>query len=331
MTKMEECNPKDILAGSDSEYYWESYAHPGIHDEMLKDRHRTLSYKRALVPSVVKDKVILDVGCGTGILSLFAAKNGAKHVYSVEMSSVNKIAEEVIKINGFADKITLLKGKMEEVEIPEKVDIIVSEWMGYNLMYESMLASVLYARDKYLKPDGIVLPDTASIYIGGINDEELLGEKERFWSNVYGFDMSCVLDDVTIDPLVDYCDSRYLCSECVKIATFDIKTMSVDDRDFTVPFTFTLNDNVELSGVVLYFDCTFNGKSVLTTKPDTNTHWKQTCFYLNEPLVDGCRGDVITGVYHCMPSKRHPRHLDIDLEMTCERINWSVKQEYHMD
>lgn len=62
------------------------------------------------------------------------------------------------------DKITLIKGKVEEVELPvDKVDIIISEWMGYFLLYESMLSTVLFARDKWLKPDGLLFPDRARI------------------------------------------------------------------------------------------------------------------------------------------------------------------------
>lgn len=54
------------------------------------------------------------------------------------------------------DKIVFLKGKMEDIKLPvDKVDIIISEWMGYFLLYESMLDSVLFARDKYLNPNGV--------------------------------------------------------------------------------------------------------------------------------------------------------------------------------
>lgn len=67
---------------------------------------------------------------------------------------------------------------MEEVELPvEKVDIIISEWMGYFLLYESMLDTVLYARDRYLQPDGIILPDRASMIITAIEDSQYKEEK----------------------------------------------------------------------------------------------------------------------------------------------------------
>ena len=60
---------------------------------------------------------------------------------------------------------------MEEIKLPvPKVDIIISEWMGYFLLYESMLDSVLWARDKYLVPGGKMLPDRAVMYIAGIED-----------------------------------------------------------------------------------------------------------------------------------------------------------------
>lgn len=94
------------------------------------------------------------------------------------MSSIIEKAREIVAANGMASKITLLQGKMEEVVLPfPKVDIIISEWMGYFLLYESMLDTVLYARDKYLVPGGKIFPDKATIYLGAIEDGEYKDEK----------------------------------------------------------------------------------------------------------------------------------------------------------
>lgn len=116
---------------------------------------------------------MLDVGAGTGILSIFAARAGAKHVYAVENANIAIHARNIIEKNGLSDVITVVKGKIEEIVLPvEKVDIIISEWMGYFLLYESMLDCVLYARDKYLQPDGIMFPDRAVLYLASIEDED---------------------------------------------------------------------------------------------------------------------------------------------------------------
>lgn len=81
-------------------------------------------------------------------------------------------------MNGLADRITLLQGKMEEVPMPfPKVDIIISEWMGYFLLYESMLDTVLYARDTYLVPGGKIFPDKVTMYVAGIEDGEYKDDK----------------------------------------------------------------------------------------------------------------------------------------------------------
>jgi protein arginine N-methyltransferase 1 len=94
------------------------------------------------------------------------------------MSTIIEKAKEIVAVNGLSDKITLLQGKMEEVKLPfDKVDIIVSEWMGYFLLYESMLDTVLWARDNYLKPDGLIFPDKAHIYVAGIEDGDYKDEK----------------------------------------------------------------------------------------------------------------------------------------------------------
>ena len=87
-------------------------------------------------------------------------------------------AREIVAENGFADRITLLQGKMEDVVLPvQQVDVIVSEWMGYFLIYESMLDTVLYARDKYLVKGGVILPDFASLHVCAIEDAEYRRDK----------------------------------------------------------------------------------------------------------------------------------------------------------
>jgi hypothetical protein len=96
------------------DYYFDSYAHHAIHEEMLKDEVRTKTYEMAIMQNkhLFQDKIILDVGCGTGILSMFAAQAGAKHVYAVDCSSIADQAREIIEINRFTDTITVIKGKV---------------------------------------------------------------------------------------------------------------------------------------------------------------------------------------------------------------------------
>ena len=99
-------------------------------------------------------------------------------VIGVDCSGIIEQARKIVEVNGFADKITLIKGKVEEIELPvEKVDIIISEWMGYFLLYESMLDTVIYARDKWLVEGGVMMPDKATLYIAAIEDGEYKDEK----------------------------------------------------------------------------------------------------------------------------------------------------------
>ena len=138
---------------------------------MLLDTVRTLSYRDAIYQNkhLFHNKTVLDVGCGTGILSLFAARAGAKRVFGVDNSSIAIHAKQVVIDNNLQDIITIIRGKVEEVELPvESVDIIVSEWMGYCLFFESMLDSVLHARDKWLRPGGLIFPDKVKLYVCGI-------------------------------------------------------------------------------------------------------------------------------------------------------------------
>ena len=166
--------PSKVTDGKDSEnLYFDSYARTSIHKTMIQDSVRTKAYKNAIHHNkhLFKDKVVLDVGCGTGILSLFAAKAGARRVIGVEKTDFALLARQVVLDNNFQEVVTILYGKVEEVELPhdvDKVDVIVSEWMGYCLFYESMLPSVLFARDKWLVKDGTIFPDIVRLYLLGL-------------------------------------------------------------------------------------------------------------------------------------------------------------------
>merc|ERR1712242_647071 len=113
-----ETKDKDIKDLSSEEmtskdYYFDSYAHFGIHEEMLKDEVRTLTYRNSMWNNkhLFKGKVVLDVGCGTGILSMFAAKAGAKMVIGVDMSSIVDHAKQIVKDNKLDDVVTIIRGK----------------------------------------------------------------------------------------------------------------------------------------------------------------------------------------------------------------------------
>lgn len=139
---------------------------------MLTDRPRQEAYRDAILSnrSLFVGKTVLDVGAGTGILSIFCAQAGAAKVYAIEASKIAELARETVKENGFDNVIEVQQTKIEDFKFNEEdqrqVDIIVSEWMGFYLLHEGMLDSVLYARDKFLKPTGSMFPQNASIHLG---------------------------------------------------------------------------------------------------------------------------------------------------------------------
>ncbi|TEY59365.1 hypothetical protein BOTCAL_0194g00030 [Botryotinia calthae] len=301
-------------------HYFNSYNHHGIHEEMLKDEVRTRSYMNAIVQNkhLFKDKIVLDVGCGTSILSMFAVKAGAKHVIGVDMSTIIEKAREIVEVNGMSDKITLLQGKMEEVVLPfPKVDIIISEWMGYFLLYESMLDTVLYARDKYLAPNGLIFPDKATIFMAGIEDGEYKDEKIGFWDNVYGFDYSPLKATALTEPLVDTVEIKAVVTDPTAVLTLDLYTCTKEDLAFSSPFKLDVRRNDFVHALIAWFDIDFTAchKPIrFSTGPHTKyTHWKQTVFYLREVLTVE-QGEQIVGRLDNKPNEKNPRDLDVKIQ-----------------
>ena len=263
----------------------------------------------------------------------FAVKAGAKHVVGVDMSTIIEKAREIVAVNGMKDKITLLQGKMEEVDLPfPKVDIIISEWMGYFLLYESMLDTVLYARDRYLVKGGLIFPDRATIYMAGIEDGDYKEEKigcrfetltitiranlHQVWDNVYGFDYTPLKDTALTEPLVDTVEMKAVVTDPAQVAVLDLYTVTTDDLAFTAPFTLEVRRNDFIHALIAWFDIEFTKchKPIrFSTGPHTKyTHWKQTVFYLREVLTVE-QGEQVKGQLSSRPNQKHKRDLDINI------------------
>ncbi|RNA20770.1 arginine N-methyltransferase 1 isoform X2 [Brachionus plicatilis] len=304
------------------DYYFDSYAHFGIHEEMLKDEVRTITYRNSMCHNshLFKGKVVLDIGCGTGILCMFAAKAGARKVIGIECSSIIEHAEKIVKENGFENTISLVRGKVEDVTLPEgieKVDIIISEWMGYCLFYESMLQTVLYARDKWLTEDGLMFPDKASLHIVAIEDRDYKQEKVEWWSNVYGFKMNSIKENALHEPLVDVVDSKQVVTNSALLKEVDIRKMQIKDLTFNAPFHLQVQRKDYVHAFVTYFNIEFSAchkKVGFSTSPNSPyTHWKQTVFYFNQELTVS-KNEEIFGVFKCTPNARNIRDLDFEIE-----------------
>ncbi|KAG2372505.1 protein arginine N-methyltransferase [Vigna angularis] len=334
-----------------NESYFGSYSSFGIHREMLSDKVRMDAYGQAILknPSLLNGAVVMDVGCGTGILSLFSAQAGASRVIAVEASAkMAAVASQVAKDNGLwwnktqsgidglpKRVIEVVHGMVEEIDKtvelqPHSVDVLLSEWMGYCLLYESMLGSVLYARDRWLKPGGAILPDTATIFVAGFGKG---ATSLPFWDNVCGFDMSCIGKELVMDaaqiPIVDVLDSQDLVTSSAILQSFDLATMKPNEVDFTATTTLELKPSASATwcwcyGAVLWFETGFTRRfcretpAVLSTSPYTpRTHWSQTILTFREPIAMGF-GKEQRGKLEAIGTEVYPA-VNIDLRISIVR------------
>ncbi|MFO0633256.1 MAG: 50S ribosomal protein L11 methyltransferase [Nannocystaceae bacterium] len=286
----------------------EGYAQLGVHRWMLADSVRNEAYRQALVRAVRPGDVVLDMGAGTGILSVFAAQAGASRVWAVERTDIAAIARRVIERNGFADRITVIQDDLEEIDLPGKVDVIVSEWMGGLGVDENMLAPLLIARDRFLAPGGRVVPAAVTAMAAPMWIVEFDDSQAHWRSRPHGVDLSVVADSSANETeLVQWAVTpEDMLAPAQVLWHHDAYRCSRDEADdvFAARLSFTVEREGDLSAIATWFDADMGGGAVLTTAPGAPlTHWGRMIFPLHEPkrVAVGARIEV---ELRCEPSSQ---------------------------
>ena len=170
---------------------------PAWHVTMMNDNYRNSKYLEAIklaVNDISDDSLVLDIGTGSGLLSMMAIANGAREVVACEITNtIAKIAKKIIHKNGYAEKITVINKKSTELKIgedlPKKVDLIISEILAAQFVGEGVRSSIFDANKRLLKKDGIIIPESGTIKISLLGSDKKILDVVSVTS-VNGFDLS---------------------------------------------------------------------------------------------------------------------------------------------
>lgn len=216
-------------------------------------------------------------------------------MYAVEASNIAEIARQTVKENNYESVIEIFHQRIEDFVLPpdaDKVDILISEWMGFYLLHEGMLDSVIFARDKFLKSDGLMFPQNATITVSPCS------VPSRFdWNDVDGVKMTyfgtCIRKQKSQKPEILVVGENDLLHEGTVLAWLDLKEVSGDDlSEINFKEVIVASSAGRYQGVCIWFECEFpaddcGSSVVLSTSPFApQTHWKQTVIVLPDHAQD---------------------------------------------
>ncbi|KAL8189632.1 hypothetical protein R6Q57_029198 [Mikania cordata] len=312
-------------------------------------------------------KDMLSDRTGSGILAIWSAQAGAKKVYAVEATKMAKHAHELVKANNLQYVAEVIEGSIEDITLPEKVDVLISEWMGYFLLRESMFDSVICARDRWLKPTGVMYPSHARMWMAPIRSEVAEHKMSEYevcmddWhgfvtetKSYYGVDTSVLTKPFSEEQKKYYLqnslwnnlDPNQVVGTATILKEIDCLTVTVDDIievKANISSTITKEDT-RLCGFGGWFDVHFNGRTEnpaeceveLTTAPsiDYGTHWGQQVFLLHPPVRVN-KGDGILVNFLMNRSKENHQLMNVDLgyeiKLSSGRMLPPVRNKFYIE
>ena len=274
------------------------YGAAGIHVAMLNDRARTSGFLSGIEETVGAGDVVLDIGTGTGVLAMAAARAGAKHVYAIEASGIGESARAVFEANGLADRITLLQGWSTQLSLPERADVLISEMIGNEPLGEHVLETTLDARKRLLEAEARLVPSKVRIFglpvtIPRTERMKRLVTIETLqnWRSWYGMDFE-PLAEMHHDMFPEFYirpqeASRWrTLSEPMMLAEVDLRKVErllIDNSTII-----TANISGQLDGLLVYFELDLGPHTRFSTHPaqvNRDNSWRSPVWALVDPLA----------------------------------------------
>jgi precorrin-6B methylase 2 len=257
-------------------YWWDD---PRPHIQMLDDEVRTAAYIAAIEQVVSPGDVVVDIGTGTGVLAMAAARAGAARVYAIEAGAIAGRAREVIARNGLADRVQVIRGWSSAVELPERGDVLVTETLGSDPFDERILETVLDARDRLLTDEARIIPRSVELHASPVEvPDEVIADRvfsavrAGAWTRSYGFDFTALAEyerDVPNLRVTMRTASRFRrLAPPVRLAGVDLR--AVASSIVSGRATAAVESAGRLDGAVLHFEAELADEIRLSTDPATS-------------------------------------------------------------
>lgn len=250
---------------------------------LLLDEARTHSFERAIQQTVHPGDVVLDLGCGSGVLSFFACRAGARRVYAIEVEATIAIAKILARQNGFANRVVFLQGLSTQMELPEKADVLVTETIGNFGLEEGILGWVMDARQRLLKEGSRIVPATLTLFIAPLELGTAYQKLGDWGSDQYGLDFSAVRALSANQLVWPYFSPQDLLGEPAELA--HIRLSDVRSDQVKAETILTIQRQGILQGLGGWFQASLVPEITISNAPGSATpSWRQAFLPFERPV-----------------------------------------------
>lgn len=255
------------------------------HHLMVKDYVRATAYWHAIENNVTEEDIVLELGCGSGILTFFAARAGAKKQYAIEINKnmIDTVTRPMAEANGYADKIEFLIGNSMNIPtsaVTPKASVFIAEILGDGVFNENILSYTIDARERFLAPGAKMLPKGLDVYLFGYENPVNQSAFKSSDIKHIGQAKSSRTDSLYLK--YDTFNNKML-SEPNKAIYIDLTT--IKDSNFTAKGEFEIIAPGVLNGCCLYFVAHIDDENLLSNSPwSPQISWTQQLFNISPPV-----------------------------------------------